>query len=47
MEALEHVVYYVEASTLVMGFSTKVFEEYTSKMVGSLAEDDMEGSKAK
>ena len=40
-------VYYVEASILVMGCSTEVVEEHTAKMVGSLAEDDMEGCKAK
>ena len=38
---------YVEVSTLLMGCSTKVVEEHTAEMVGSLAEDDMESFKAK
>ena len=37
----------VEASTLGMDFSIKVVVEYTSEMVGLLAEDDMKGCKAK
>lgn len=47
MEELEQGVDYVEASTLGMGCSTKYFEEHTAEMVGSQAEDDMEGCKAK
>ena len=47
MEALEQVVDYVEAYTLGMDCSTKVVEEHTVEMVGSQAEDDMEGCKAK
>ena len=38
---------YVKASTLGMDCSTEVFEEHTIEMVGSQAEDDMEGCKSK
>ena len=47
MEALEHVVNFVEASTLGMDCSTEVVVENTIGMVGLLAEDDMKGCKAK
>ena len=47
MEALEQVVYFVEASTLGMDCSTEVVVEHTVEMVGLLAEDDMKGWKAK
>ena len=47
MEALEQVVDFVEASTLGMDCSTKVFVEHTAEMIGLLAEDDMKGWKAK
>ena len=47
MEASEQVVYFVEASTLGMDFSTEVVVEHTAKMVGLLAKDDMKGCKAK
>ena len=47
MEEFEKVVDYVEASTLGMDFSTEVVEEHTVEMVGSQADDYMEGCKAK
>ena len=47
MEALEQVVDCVEASTLGMDCSTEVVVEHTAKIIDSLAEDDMEGCKAK
>ena len=40
-------VYYVDASTLVMGFSIEVVEEHTTGMVGSQVEGNMEGRRAK
>ena len=45
MEALEQVVDYVEASILVMGYSTEVVQEHTTEMVGSQDESDIEGCK--
>ena len=47
MEALEHVVDFVEASTLGMYCFTEFFVEHTAEMVGLLAEDDIKGCKAK
>ena len=47
MDVVEKVVDYVEAFTLGMGCYTDIFEEHIAEMVGSQAEDDMEGCKAK
>ena len=47
VEAVRQVVDYVGTSTLVMGFSTEVVEEHTTRMVGSQVGSDMEGCKVK